>query len=95
MDDKRIEELKNISAEVRKDVLRMVGMARSGPYETPLAIASLLVYLYWEELALIPSEPRREADFLSANICGTTGVSARCCRRCRISGAYRGSTPRA
>ena len=60
MDDKRIEELKNISAEVRKDVLRMVGMARSGPYETPLAIASLLVYLYWEELALIPSEPRRE-----------------------------------
>lgn len=60
MDDKRIEELKNISAEVRKDVLRMVGMARSGPYETPLALAGLFVYLYWEELVLIPSEPRRE-----------------------------------
>ncbi len=60
MDDKRIEELKNISAEVRKDVLRMVGMARSGPYEAPLALASLLVYLYWEELVLIPSEPLRE-----------------------------------
>lgn len=60
MDDKRTEELKNISAEVRKDVLRMAGMARSGPYETPLALASLLVYLYWEELVLVPSEPRRE-----------------------------------
>ena len=60
MDERRTEELKNISAEVRKDVLRMVGMARSGPYETPLALASLLVYLYWEELVLIPSEPQRE-----------------------------------
>lgn len=60
MDEKRTEELKNIAAEVRKDVLRMVGMARSGPYETPLALASLLAYLYWEELVLIPSEPQRD-----------------------------------
>ena len=60
MDERRIEELKYISSEVRKDVLRMVGMARSGPYETPLATASLLVYLYWEELVLIPAEPRRD-----------------------------------
>ena len=60
MDERRIEELKYISSEVRKDILRMVGMARSGPYETPLATASLLVYLYWEELVLIPAEPRRD-----------------------------------
>lgn len=59
MDNTRIEELKSITSEVRKDILRMVGMARSGPYETPLAAAGLLVYLYWEELVLIPSEPER------------------------------------
>ena len=38
----------------------MVGMARSGLFETPLAMASLLVYLYWEELVLITAEPRRK-----------------------------------
>ena len=60
MDERRIEELNYISSEVRKDILRMVGMARSGPYEAPLATSSLLVYLYWEELVLIPAEPRRD-----------------------------------
>ncbi len=59
MDKKRIEELTDISSEVRKDILRMVGMARSGPYETPLAAAGLFVYLYWEELVLVPQEPGR------------------------------------
>ena len=63
MDNKRIEELKSIAAEVRKDVLRMVGLARSGPFETSISAAGLLVYLYWEELLLIPSEPsRRDRD---------------------------------
>ncbi|MCQ4763424.1 hypothetical protein [Cloacibacillus evryensis] len=60
MDDKRIEELKSIAAEVRKDILRMVGLARSGPFETSISAADLLVYLYWEELLLVPAEPRRE-----------------------------------
>lgn len=59
MDNERIEELKSIAAEVRKDILRMVGLARSGPFETSISAAELLVYLYWEELLLVPSEPRR------------------------------------
>lgn len=59
MDEKRLDELKRVSAEVRKDILRMVGIARSGPYETAIAAANILVYLYWEELLIIPSEPRR------------------------------------
>ncbi|MEG1602435.1 MAG: hypothetical protein RR340_02350 [Cloacibacillus sp.] len=60
MDNKRIEELKFIAQEVQKDVLRMVGLARSGPFETSMAAANLLVYLYWEELLLVPETPRRE-----------------------------------
>lgn len=38
----------------------MVGLARSAPFDMAIAAANLLVYLYWEELILIPSEPGRE-----------------------------------
>lgn len=55
----RIEELESIAAEVRKDILRMVGFARSGPFEVPFMTAPLLVYFYWEELLIIPSDPLR------------------------------------
>ena len=60
MDEKKFAKLNNISAEVRKDILRMVGIARSGPLEKSLSAASLLVYLYWEEMLFVPGELRRE-----------------------------------
>lgn len=59
MDEKRAEELRAFSSEVQKDILRMVGVARSGPFEISMTTADLLVYLYWEEMLLSPEEPRR------------------------------------
>ena len=43
MNESRINELKSITAEVRKDILRMVAIAHCGSYERALADASLLV----------------------------------------------------
>ena len=48
MDEKRAEELRAFSSEVQKDILRMVGVARSGPFEISMTTADLLVYLYWK-----------------------------------------------
>lgn len=59
MDESRVKELEKIAAEVKKDIVRMVGVARSGPIEEPLKLAELLVYLYWEELLIVPSDPKR------------------------------------
>ncbi len=60
MDESKLEKLNNISAEIRKDILRMAGVARSGPLKTSLSTANLLVYLYWEEMLFVPDEPLRE-----------------------------------
>jgi len=63
MNGSKIEELKRTAAEVRKDILRMVGVARSGPFETSVSAADLLVYLYWEELltdSAAPFAPERD-----------------------------------
>lgn len=50
MDSVREKELRVIASEIRKDIVRMVGVARSGSIEIPLSITDVLVYLYWEEL---------------------------------------------
>lgn len=60
MEESKLEKLKNISAEIRKDILRMAGVARSGPLRASLSTANLLVYLYWEEMLFVPEEPQRE-----------------------------------
>lgn len=52
-------ELEQIASEVRKDIVRMVGVAHSGPLEFPLLITDILVYLYWEEMLLVAHSPRR------------------------------------
>jgi transketolase len=52
-------ELEQIASEVRKDIVRMVGVAHSGPLEFPLLITDILVYLYWEEMLLLAHNPRR------------------------------------
>lgn len=60
MEITRINELQQIASEVRKDIVRMVGLARSGPIELPLMISDMLVYLYWEEMLLLAGNPSRE-----------------------------------
>ncbi len=59
MEITRINELEQIASEVRKDIVRMVGVARSGPLEFPLLISDVLVYLYWEEMLLLAQNPKR------------------------------------
>lgn len=60
MENGRIDELNDIASEIRKDIVRMVGVARSGPLEFPLSISELLVYLYWEEMLIVADNPFRE-----------------------------------
>ena len=48
MSDERYEELKSIAIEVRKDVVRMIGVARSYGLASALTVTDILVYLYWE-----------------------------------------------
>ncbi len=60
METTRINELLGTASEVRKDIVRMVGLARSGPVELPLMLSDLLVYLYWEEMLLLAENPNRD-----------------------------------
>lgn len=83
MNKERIAELTRIASEVRKDIIRMVGVARSGPVDAPLAIADLLVYLYWEELLVLADrQQRNDRDrFLSGSANGTPALYAVLARR--------------
>ena len=45
---------------VRRDVVRMIGVARSGHLASSLSIVDLLVWLYWEVLSLRTDEPSWE-----------------------------------
>lgn len=55
----RLEALADIASEVRKDIVRMVGVARSGSIDIAFSITNLLVYIYWEELLIVPDDIRR------------------------------------
>ncbi len=48
------------AAEVRRDVIRMIGMARSGRVASALSIVEILVWLYGEVLSVRPEEPAWE-----------------------------------
>lgn len=50
----RAKELQALAAEVRKDLVRMVGVARSGSIEPPLSVADVIVYLYCERMDTSP-----------------------------------------
>lgn len=54
MDSVRIEALKTLASDVRKDIVRMVGVARSGSIETPLSMTDVFVYLYCEAMTIEP-----------------------------------------
>lgn len=50
-------ELENLALEVRKDTVRMIGVARSGNVCSSLSVVDILVYLYWRVLRIRPDEP--------------------------------------
>lgn len=60
MDSARIKTLQALASEVRKDIVRMVGVARSGSIETPLSVTDVLTYLYWEVMIIQPRDYRRK-----------------------------------
>lgn len=66
----RIDTLQALASEVRKDVVKMVGIARSGSIVTPLSITDVLVYLYWEAMIIHPENcQRRDRDHFFLGMC--------------------------
>ena len=57
MDVSRINELEKIALEIRKDVVRMVGVAGSYGLRSALSIVDLLVYLYWDFMDIDHGKP--------------------------------------
>ena len=54
MDVVRHDELERIALEVRKDVVRMLGVARARGLSEAIGIVDILVYLYWEYMKIYP-----------------------------------------
>ncbi|MDO9509159.1 MAG: transketolase [Thermovirgaceae bacterium] len=50
--------LERTAIEVRKDVVRMIGVARSGYVASSLSAVDILVFMYWRLLNIRPEEPR-------------------------------------
>jgi len=59
MDPERRGELENIALEVRKDVVRMLGVAHAGGFKKVAGIVDILVFLYWECMNVFPAERNR------------------------------------
>jgi transketolase len=59
MNEIRRDELGKTALEVRKDVVRMFGVAGAGGFPRALGIADVLVYLYWEYMKVFPGERGR------------------------------------
>ena len=49
------------ASEIRRDVVRMIGLARSGRLASSLSIVDILAWLYWEVLSLDPAAPWLES----------------------------------
>lgn len=52
-----VEMLPPIAQEIRKDVVRMSSVARSGGVDVALSLVDVIVYLYWSFLNVNPKEP--------------------------------------
>jgi len=50
--------LKLIASTVRKDVVRMIGLARAGSVASSLSIVDILAFLYWSKMRIFPEDPR-------------------------------------
>lgn len=57
MNEQLREELQRHAIDVRKDVIRMVGVAQSGHLASSLSLVDLLVFLYWEGMKVDPARP--------------------------------------
>jgi transketolase len=57
MDAALLEELSNRAMNIRRDVVSMIGMARSGYVASSLSAADILVWLYGAVLSIRPEEP--------------------------------------
>jgi len=57
MDKVVLKRLEQISNTVRKDLIRMLGVARSGNLSSSLSIVEILTILYWREMKIFPEEP--------------------------------------
>jgi transketolase len=69
LSDKKIEELKSISKNIRKDILLSLNNAKSGHTAGSLGIVEILVYLYFYKMRHNPNEPKwhlRDRFILSA-----------------------------
>jgi transketolase len=60
MDAARCGELEKIALEVKKDVVKMLGVAKAGGFKKSVGIADILVYLYWENMSVFPGERSRQ-----------------------------------
>jgi transketolase len=57
MDDRCRHFLEETALEIRKDVVRMVSLARSDRSALALSLVDVLVYLYWKVLRTFPADP--------------------------------------
>lgn len=63
MDELQHRALKRTAIEIRKDVVRMIGVARSCYVSSSLSLVDILVYMYWRLLKISPEDPRmRDRD---------------------------------
>jgi transketolase len=60
MDAARYGEFEKIALEVRKDVVRMLGVARAGGFKRAVGIVDFLVYMYWGYMKIFPGERNRK-----------------------------------
>ena len=59
MEQQERKELQKIACQLRLDVLEQVYTAQSGHPGGALSSAELLTWLYWKELRVDPSEPKK------------------------------------
>ena len=83
MEQQERKELQKIACQLRLDVLEQVYTAQSGHPGGALSSAELLTWLYWKELRVDPSEPKK-ADrdrFVLSKGHSSPGLYAALCRR--------------
>ena len=54
METDRKDKLESLATEVRKDVVRMIGVTRSYGLASALAVVDIFVYLYWDYMKVYP-----------------------------------------
>jgi transketolase len=57
MEPERRKDLEETALKVRKDIVRMIGVAKGGHLLSSLSLVELLVFLYWETMNIRPDDP--------------------------------------